>query len=164
LEELEEKLEMDYQIGEDIKEKIIPKAIDYFTGKALEFDMMDEEDDDFDDIDDDDDDDEDEDEDGLVSMLFYRYSITHICGGSRIRIRMLMCRPRNVVLPRVAEVDKLPIQKNANSSDGIHDPPCFYLQLFLVHRRPFKRSRSVSEMFLLRFSVPLQISVVRCSI
>jgi nucleosome assembly protein 1-like 1 len=57
LDELEEKLEMDYQIGEDIKEKIIPKAVDYFTGKALEYDMMeeDEDEDDFEDIDDEDD-------------------------------------------------------------------------------------------------------------
>lgn len=54
LEDLEEKLETDYQIGEDLKEKIIPRAIDYFTGKALEYDMLDEEDD-FDDFDDDDD-------------------------------------------------------------------------------------------------------------
>ncbi|KAK7457188.1 histone chaperone, variant 2 [Stygiomarasmius scandens] len=56
MEEIEEKLEMDYQIGEDLKEKIIPRAIDYFTGKALEYDMMDEDEADFEDIDDDDDD------------------------------------------------------------------------------------------------------------
>jgi len=56
LDELDEKLEMDYQLGEDIKEKIIPKAVDYFTGKALEYDMMDEDEDDYEDIDDDDDD------------------------------------------------------------------------------------------------------------
>ncbi|ETW78468.1 hypothetical protein HETIRDRAFT_479626 [Heterobasidion irregulare TC 32-1] len=57
LDELEEKLEMDYQIGEDIKEKIIPRAIDYFTGKALEYDMLDEDDDDdYEDLDDDEDD------------------------------------------------------------------------------------------------------------
>ncbi|KAF9471863.1 NAP-domain-containing protein [Pholiota conissans] len=55
LDELEEKLEEDYQIGEDLKEKVIPRAIDYFTGKALEFEVMDDEDD-FDDDDDDDDD------------------------------------------------------------------------------------------------------------
>ncbi|KAH7906888.1 nucleosome assembly protein [Hygrophoropsis aurantiaca] len=54
LEEIEEKLEIDYQIGEDLKEKIIPRAIDYFTGKALEYDMIDE-DDDLEDLDDDDD-------------------------------------------------------------------------------------------------------------
>ncbi|KAH9828972.1 nucleosome assembly protein [Rhodofomes roseus] len=49
LEEIEEKLEMDYQIGEDIKEKIIPRAIDYFTGRALEFEDF-EDDDEFEDI------------------------------------------------------------------------------------------------------------------
>ncbi|KAH9053111.1 NAP-domain-containing protein [Lactarius vividus] len=56
LDELEEKLEIDYQIGEDIKEKIIPRAVDYFTGKALEYDMLSDDEDDYDD--------EDEDEDG----------------------------------------------------------------------------------------------------
>ncbi|SJL12412.1 related to nucleosome assembly protein I [Armillaria ostoyae] len=70
LEELEEKVEMDYQIGEDLKEKIIPRAIDYFTGKALEYDLMEEDDDEFDDLDDDDDeehfDDDDSDSDADV--------------------------------------------------------------------------------------------------
>ncbi|KAI0055316.1 NAP-domain-containing protein [Artomyces pyxidatus] len=58
LDELEEKLEIDYQIGEDIKEKIIPRAVDYFTGKALEYDMLseDEDEDDYEDLDDDDED------------------------------------------------------------------------------------------------------------
>ncbi|EDR06222.1 nucleosome assembly protein [Laccaria bicolor S238N-H82] len=56
LEEIEEKLEVDYQIGEDIKEKIIPRAIDFFTGKALEYEGLDDDDDDaFEDLDDDDD-------------------------------------------------------------------------------------------------------------
>ena len=71
LEEVEEKLEIDYQIGEDLKEKVkllcspychrahtaqvIPRAIDYFTGKALEYDLL-EDDDDFDELDEDDDD------------------------------------------------------------------------------------------------------------
>ncbi|EIN03475.1 NAP-domain-containing protein [Punctularia strigosozonata HHB-11173 SS5] len=63
LDELEMKLEVDYQIGEDIKEKIIPRAIDYFTGKALEYESMDEDDDDYEDIDDDEDGFEDEDSD-----------------------------------------------------------------------------------------------------
>jgi nucleosome assembly protein 1-like 1 len=77
LEEIEEKLEVDYQIGEDIKEKvcdalnhhlawlillclpqIIPRAVDFFTGKALEYEAMDEDEDDFDDLDDLDEDDE----------------------------------------------------------------------------------------------------------
>ncbi|KAF8884110.1 hypothetical protein BD779DRAFT_790558 [Infundibulicybe gibba] len=56
LDEIEEKLEVDYQIGEDLKEKIIPRAVDYFTGKALEYEVLDEDDDDFEDMDDDDDD------------------------------------------------------------------------------------------------------------
>ncbi|KAF2773515.1 putative nucleosome assembly protein [Teratosphaeria nubilosa] len=59
-EEIEAKLELDYQLGEDIKEKLIPRAIDWFTGEALQFEQG------FDDFDEDefeDEDDEDEDED-----------------------------------------------------------------------------------------------------
>jgi nucleosome assembly protein 1-like 1 len=73
LEEIEERLEVDYQVGEDLKEKIIPRAVDYFTGKALEYEMIDsdeEDDDDFDELDEDDEDegefDEDSDSDGDV--------------------------------------------------------------------------------------------------
>ncbi|EJC99087.1 NAP-domain-containing protein [Fomitiporia mediterranea MF3/22] len=39
--EIESRLELDYQIGEDIRDRIIPRAVDYFTGKALEFDADD---------------------------------------------------------------------------------------------------------------------------
>ncbi|WVQ68212.1 uncharacterized protein L199_006419 [Kwoniella botswanensis] len=63
LEELDARLETDYQIGEDFKEKIIPRAVDYFTGKALRYegDFEDDMDDDYEDEDfDDDDDDEDD--------------------------------------------------------------------------------------------------------
>ncbi|KAJ3208795.1 hypothetical protein HDU82_001927 [Entophlyctis luteolus] len=56
---IDEKLEMDYEIGEIIKDKIIPRAVDWFTGRALEF----EENDDFDEFDDEDEGDEDDDED-----------------------------------------------------------------------------------------------------
>jgi len=63
LEDLEERCEVDYQIGEDIKERIIPRAIDYFTGKALEFEDLEENDDDFEDVDDDDDEDPFDDDD-----------------------------------------------------------------------------------------------------
>jgi len=38
-----------------LKEKIIPRAVDYFTGKALEYEALDEDDDDYEDLDDDDD-------------------------------------------------------------------------------------------------------------
>ncbi|KAL4902463.1 hypothetical protein BDW74DRAFT_64492 [Aspergillus multicolor] len=62
--DIEERLELDYQLGEDIKEKLIPRAIDWFTGEALQFeelgdDMDPDEFDEFDDEDDEDDDDED---------------------------------------------------------------------------------------------------------
>lgn len=64
--DIEERLELDYQLGEDIKEKLIPRAIDWFTGEALAFEEMDEEDFDEEEFEDDDDEDdlsEDRDED-----------------------------------------------------------------------------------------------------
>ncbi|KAK5111263.1 hypothetical protein LTR62_005291 [Meristemomyces frigidus] len=64
-EDLEAKLELDYQLGEDIKEKLIPRAIDWFTGEALQYEpgMEDFDEDEFEDEDDEDDDDEERDED-----------------------------------------------------------------------------------------------------
>jgi nucleosome assembly protein 1-like 1 len=56
--DIEERLELDYQLGEDIKEKLIPRAVDWFTGEALQFEHLD----DFDEPDFEDEDDEDEDE------------------------------------------------------------------------------------------------------
>ncbi|KAL8996772.1 MAG: hypothetical protein Q9169_003795 [Polycauliona sp. 2 TL-2023] len=63
--DVEERLELDYQLGEDIKEKLIPRAIDWFTGEALQFEELDDEleEGDFEDEDDDDDDDLSEDRD-----------------------------------------------------------------------------------------------------
>ena len=62
--DIEERLELDYQLGEDIKEKLIPRAIDWFTGEALAFEELEDVDDDgFEDEDDDDDDDLSEDRD-----------------------------------------------------------------------------------------------------
>lgn len=65
--DIEERLELDYQLGEDIKEKLIPHAVDWFTGEALGYEELDEEDlehleDDDEDEDDDLSDDQDEDE------------------------------------------------------------------------------------------------------
>lgn len=72
LEELEQRLALDYSIGEQLKDKLVPRAIDWFTGAALEFEFDndpedefeegDEEDDDEAEDDDDDDDDDGEDE------------------------------------------------------------------------------------------------------
>ena len=63
-EDVEERLELDYQLGEDIKEKLIPRAIDWFTGKALQYEEIDEElEGDFEDEDDEEDDDASEDRD-----------------------------------------------------------------------------------------------------
>ncbi|KAK9383198.1 uncharacterized protein V2V93DRAFT_320454 [Kockiozyma suomiensis] len=71
-EDLEERLQLDYQLGEEIKDKLIPRAVDWYTGEALDFDLDDfdpddldefEEDDELDDDEDDDDDDDDDDGD-----------------------------------------------------------------------------------------------------
>ena len=73
--DIEERLELDYQLGEDIKEKLIPRAIDWFTGEALQFEELEDdmEEGDFEDEDDDeeddlseDHDDEDESEDDVI--------------------------------------------------------------------------------------------------
>lgn len=63
--DIEERLELDYQLGEDIKEKLIPRAIDWFTGEALQFEELGEgiDQDEFDDEDEEDE----EDEDGIGS-------------------------------------------------------------------------------------------------
>ncbi|CZT05784.1 probable nucleosome assembly protein [Rhynchosporium agropyri] len=70
--DIEERLELDYQLGEDIKEKLIPRAIDWFTGEALQFEELDDdmeegdfedEDDEEDDVSDDHDDEEESDDD-----------------------------------------------------------------------------------------------------
>lgn len=56
--ELEASLELDYQLGEDIKEKLIPRAIDWFTGEALQYEQL--EDYDEDDLEEDDDEEDDD--------------------------------------------------------------------------------------------------------
>lgn len=63
--DVEERLELDYQLGEDIKEKLIPRAIDWFTGEALQFEEVEDdlEEGDFEDEDDEEDDDASEDRD-----------------------------------------------------------------------------------------------------
>lgn len=60
LEELDRRLELDYQLGEEFKEKVIPRAVDYFTGKALRYDGDFDDEDDFEDEEDFDDDEEEE--------------------------------------------------------------------------------------------------------
>jgi nucleosome assembly protein 1-like 1 len=80
--DIEERLELDYQLGEDIKEKLIPRAIDWFTGEALQFEELDDdleegdfedEDDEEDELSEDRDDEEESDEDVRLShdSLFY---------------------------------------------------------------------------------------------
>lgn len=38
IKELEARIEMDYTIGDALKEDIVPNAVDWFTGKAIEYD------------------------------------------------------------------------------------------------------------------------------
>ena len=59
--DIEERLELDYQLGEDIKEKLIPRAIDWFTGEALQYEN-------FEDFDEGEFEDEDEESDDEVSF------------------------------------------------------------------------------------------------
>ena len=63
--DIEERLELDYQLGEDIKEKLIPRAVDWFTGEALQYEELEEdmEEGEFEDEDDEDDDDAEEQDD-----------------------------------------------------------------------------------------------------
>lgn len=62
--DIEERLELDYQLGEDIKEKLIPRAIDWFTGEALQYENLEDFDEgEFEDEDDEDDDDDQSDRD-----------------------------------------------------------------------------------------------------
>jgi len=61
--DIDERLELDYQIGEDIKERVVPRAVDYFTGKALRYDQADIDSDEFDEDAFDDEDDESDAED-----------------------------------------------------------------------------------------------------
>ncbi|KAJ5855712.1 uncharacterized protein N7529_009656 [Penicillium soppii] len=60
--DIEERLELDYQLGEDIKEKLIPRAIDWFTGEAIQFEELNDDMEDIGSEEDDDEDDEDEDD------------------------------------------------------------------------------------------------------
>lgn len=65
-EELQNQMEQDYDIGSTIRDKIIPHAVSWFTGEAVqgdEFGIDDDDDDDDEDEDDEDDDELDDDED-----------------------------------------------------------------------------------------------------
>lgn len=61
--ELESRLAVDYAIGEEIKDKLIPRAVDWFTGAALEFEYGDEQEEDDDEFDDQDGEEEEEEDD-----------------------------------------------------------------------------------------------------
>ncbi len=63
--DLEQRLQMDYEVGELIKDKLIPRAVDWFTGEALQYEYdngEEEEDDEFNEEDEEEEEDE-EDED-----------------------------------------------------------------------------------------------------
>lgn len=82
--DIEERLELDYSIGEDIKEKLIPRAVDWFTGEALnhEGDFGELDDGEFDDEDDvdedelsDDRDDDDESEEEVCCLVYPSFKV-----------------------------------------------------------------------------------------
>ena len=155
LDELDEKLEMDYQLGEDIKEKIVPKAVDYFTGKALEFDMMEEDDDDYEDVDDDDDDDDDLDD---VSMPPCSCLVSLISRSYRTLTRMVPLlhqrRPGRVRVER--ELRRTP--KSANSSE----PLGFGLHLFVPACRVLSFAHLPVVQSLPRFPFLLRTYCILC--
>ncbi|KAF7806726.1 nucleosome assembly protein 1;3-like [Senna tora] len=65
-EELQNQMEQDYDIGSTIRDKIIPHAVSWFTGEAIqgeEFGDLEDDDEDDDDIEDDEEEEEDEDDD-----------------------------------------------------------------------------------------------------
>ncbi|VFQ98566.1 unnamed protein product [Cuscuta campestris] len=62
-EELHEQLEQDYEIGSTIRDKIIPHAVSWFTGEAVELNEFQDTEEEDDECDEDDDEDDDEDSD-----------------------------------------------------------------------------------------------------
>ncbi|EGW34578.1 uncharacterized protein SPAPADRAFT_60008 [Spathaspora passalidarum NRRL Y-27907] len=62
-EDLEARLELDYQLGEEIKDRLIPRAIDWFTGDAVDFAYPEDLEDDEGEFSDEDEDDDEDDED-----------------------------------------------------------------------------------------------------
>lgn len=62
--DLQALLESDFEIGHFFREQLIPKAVLFFTGEAIEEDSDDEDDDSYDEDDDADDDDDDDDDNG----------------------------------------------------------------------------------------------------
>ncbi len=78
--DIEERLELDYQLGEDIKEKLIPYAIDWFTGEALQYETPDEDlDDEFEDEDDEDEDGDDRDDEEESDDEVRPWQVIYIC-------------------------------------------------------------------------------------
>lgn len=60
--DLEERLELDYQLGEEIKDRLIPRAIDWFTGDAVGIGYPDDFEEDEDDLDSEEENEDDEDD------------------------------------------------------------------------------------------------------
>uniref|UniRef100_A0A7N0UV54 Uncharacterized protein n=1 Tax=Kalanchoe fedtschenkoi TaxID=63787 RepID=A0A7N0UV54_KALFE len=89
-EELQGQMEQDYDIGSTIRDKIIPHAVSWFTGEAVqgdEFGDLDDEDDDIDeedeeDEDEEDDEDDDEEEDEVESKAHRKKGSKVVAGGA----------------------------------------------------------------------------------
>ncbi|XP_078428924.1 nucleosome assembly protein 1;2-like [Wolffia australiana] len=97
-EELQNQMENDYDVGSTIRDKIIPHAVSWFTGEAVqddEFDEIGEEDDeeeDEDDEDEEDDDDEDEDDDDDDDAGAHRKKKTGAGAGGQQGDRPAECK------------------------------------------------------------------------
>lgn len=112
--DIEERLELDYQLGEDIKEKLIPRAIDWFTGEALAFeeDFDDDEPDvdDLNDFGDEDEDDMSEDHDDEDE------SDEEVSSTTYSRLSLLACLCHSIRTTNLANQNKK--QQNASKAEG----------------------------------------------
>lgn len=71
MQEVDELVEADYEVGELIKEKLIPNAIDWFTGKAVEYDSEEE-----------------------FDVIFHFFDCRMICMGMKVKAMMMWCHLR----------------------------------------------------------------------
>lgn len=110
MQDLQERLEDDYGVGELFKLKIIPHAVDWFTGEALAYDMDDEYDEDegYDDEDDEDEDGEVRPGTGWAGVVKTRSNFALDTPSSFFRTTMTRMRMRTKRLRRKLASSSLP--------------------------------------------------------
>lgn len=140
--DIEDRLELDYQLGEDIKEKLIPRAIDWFTGEALAFEELDdddlaefdEDDDEEDDDVSDDHDDEDESEEDEVRAPNFQL-IVH---ANVLTLSRMMAPSRSRSPPSASRAKRSPVYDGSPFLIRAARPPAQYLGLTTYnHPNPF---------------------------